>query len=700
MPSVSLSPAPKLQFFGTDGNPLVGGKVYTYAAGTSTSLTTYYDSTGTAANTNPIILDTRGEANIWLTSAAYKFVLKTSTDTLIWTVDNITSNAYLISLLDAFKADLANTTDVAKGDALVGFKQSNSSGILAGAVGRTVHEKFQEMISVKDFGATGDGITNDTTAMQNALTAAAGKSLYIPAGTYVCNQLVVSSGTSVYGDSASTTIIQATSSLGSSTPLFRNLNQIGTPNVYSDSGISIKNIGFNGNNLGSRSTGLVDFGKVQDLTIDNCQIYNIQYIGISLSGCLYANVLNCVFKTCGNQTVTAEGGAALWIGNAGVDGTPSFDVKVTNNSFNNNNWSAIYATANRILIANNYLDTNKESGIFMTGSVCVIANNWISNQTRKNISASGIEIGGDQITISGNFIGNTEDSNISLTDVNFVTITGNSLLNPRMDGAYYAQASCIGFATLTASPNNNRYVTIVGNNMWSPTNIAYAAVSFYGTTSPPEFITISDNQMNQNSWVSGQAINVPANQASITQIFRDNPGAFDVFDYGGYVSGRFYAGEALSPAAASTLAISANTLYGTPFVVRQQKLWNKIGLYVTTAALGGAAYLGIYRMENGVPTTKVLDAGAVGLDTVGTKEITISQVLPAGMYCVVLLASTSSAVVKAGTLSPAAVATVGTSAIGTADTVILGSATYGALPGTFPAVTYGTGDSALITLRC
>ena len=96
----------------------------------------------------------------------------------------------------------------------------------------------------------------------------------------------------------------------------------------------------------------------------------------------------------------------------------------------------------------------------------------------------------------------------------------------------------------------------------------------------------------------------------------------------------------------------------------------------------------------------MLDAGAVGLDTVGTKEITISQVLPAGMYCVVLLASTSSSAVKAGTLNSVALATVGTSAIGTADTVILGSATYGALPNTFPSVTYGTGDSALITMRC
>jgi hypothetical protein len=159
MPSVSLSPPPKLQFFGTDGNPLVGGKVYTYAAGTTTPLATYVDSAGVTVNTNPIILDTRGEANIWLTSAAYKFVLRTSTDTLIWTVDNITSlesvKAYITALLDAFKADLANTTDVAKGDALVGFRQSNTAGNLIGAVASTVHQKLQEVISVKDFGAVG-----------------------------------------------------------------------------------------------------------------------------------------------------------------------------------------------------------------------------------------------------------------------------------------------------------------------------------------------------------------------------------------------------------------------------------------------------------------------------------------------------------------------------------------------------------------
>lgn len=88
--TTALSPSPKQQFFTAGGVPLVGGKLYTYAAGTSTPLATYQDSSGAVSNTNPVILDSRGEANIWLSpNDSYKFVLKDSTDTLIWTVDNI-----------------------------------------------------------------------------------------------------------------------------------------------------------------------------------------------------------------------------------------------------------------------------------------------------------------------------------------------------------------------------------------------------------------------------------------------------------------------------------------------------------------------------------------------------------------------------------------------------------------------------------
>ena len=85
-----LSPSPKAQFFDANGDPLVGGKVYTYAAGTTTPLATYTSSDGGTPNANPVILDARGEANIWYApGVSYKVVLTTAADATIWTVDNI-----------------------------------------------------------------------------------------------------------------------------------------------------------------------------------------------------------------------------------------------------------------------------------------------------------------------------------------------------------------------------------------------------------------------------------------------------------------------------------------------------------------------------------------------------------------------------------------------------------------------------------
>ena len=100
MATKSLSPTPKLQFFDLNGAPLAGGLLYTYEAGSTTPLTSYTDSTGVSANTNPIVLDSRGEANVWLGADIYKFALYTSVGVLIWTVDNISTNGSNLSVTD------------------------------------------------------------------------------------------------------------------------------------------------------------------------------------------------------------------------------------------------------------------------------------------------------------------------------------------------------------------------------------------------------------------------------------------------------------------------------------------------------------------------------------------------------------------------------------------------------------------------
>jgi hypothetical protein len=101
----SLTPTPKQQLYGSDGSPLVGGKIYTYAAGTTTPLATYTDAGAGTANTNPVILNSLGQANIWLTpSSSYKFSVYTSADVLLYTVDNIATPIDYLSLVTSLAA--------------------------------------------------------------------------------------------------------------------------------------------------------------------------------------------------------------------------------------------------------------------------------------------------------------------------------------------------------------------------------------------------------------------------------------------------------------------------------------------------------------------------------------------------------------------------------------------------------------------
>jgi hypothetical protein len=114
----SLSPLPKLMFLDAQGDPMNNGKLYTYAAGTSTPLATYTDAVGGTANANPVILNSRGEAAVWLAGSAYKFVLKDSSDATIWTVDNISAAVDLAGVATISNKTLDNTTTLTIKDSL------------------------------------------------------------------------------------------------------------------------------------------------------------------------------------------------------------------------------------------------------------------------------------------------------------------------------------------------------------------------------------------------------------------------------------------------------------------------------------------------------------------------------------------------------------------------------------------------------
>lgn len=161
------------KFYDKDGQPLSGGKVYTYEAGTSTPLDTYKDAGFSIPNANPIVLDETGSADVFL-KGTYRFRIFDKSDSFVEEQDNVSQ------LVSRAEADSINSDiTIAKQDLIEAKteieKVKKDTGIEAtpkfeGAISRTQADKNTQLIDVSDFVNFDD--TDHTAGLKAAVAAA------------------------------------------------------------------------------------------------------------------------------------------------------------------------------------------------------------------------------------------------------------------------------------------------------------------------------------------------------------------------------------------------------------------------------------------------------------------------------------------------------------------------------------------------
>ena len=324
----------------------------------------------------------------------------------------------------------------ANGSTLIGTIQSGASAVI-----RTVAAKLNDIVSVKDFGAVGNGVTDDTVAIQAAINACLGKTIYFPSGRYnITSALVATPSTAVnfIGDSKNTSLIV--------TALDINILEINasTSDLYY---FTAENLGFYNGSGGSTNSGILLTGVhgVRRSAINNCHFAGT-FHGITIS----------------STTITD------WL-------------QINGNFFNNYGLNycrfGVYSTGGTLgqfTITNNMFlnpQISFSAGISLTGAFgdfAITGNNFDGGNQGIHLDGTGAAYASNFV-ITGNKFDGANQYNVEITNCSFFRVTNNiyqgGLTNPilligavthyEIDygdlGSYYADGSYSTGRKITAT---------------------------------------------------------------------------------------------------------------------------------------------------------------------------------------------------------------------------------------------------------
>jgi parallel beta-helix repeat protein len=326
-----------------------------------------------------------------------------------------------------------------------------------GAVTRTLELRLQDCVSVKDFGALGDGTNDDTTAIQSALNSGA-LYVFVPQGTYkITSTLTIPTGVEFYGCDNSSVI-----------SLANNASMIST----TGSNIVVRNMKLNGNSSTYNNAGNnAIYVNWTSIAGSNLKISNVSIINIAGAG---------IIALASSGTASTE----MWIENCNIENTGAHGIIIQD--YISNVWiigNKVKYTGLLVSDRPGITASRNGSNVTVADNICIgspsalgVSVHGISIDTTTNASVTGnnisgwigygIEIGlSTNCTVSANTITNVKNAGIALSANqstsqvnNNITISGNTITAPNGPGIY-------SFITGGTGTLFNQNISVVGNTV-------------------------------------------------------------------------------------------------------------------------------------------------------------------------------------------------------------------------------------------
>lgn len=306
-------------------------------------------------------------------------------------------------------------------------------------------EKNSQVINVRDYGAMGDGVTDDTQALRNVVAMADGKkTIYLPRGTYLCRPLVLPSNTTIIGDGIDITTLKLMPNADDALLV-----------VAEQHNVTLKDFTVDGNKDNQIKGSSVIFWRSRYNLINSLKIINSYTIGLEMSNVTDSIIENSHFDgTVENCVVSFSNDNADYVTgnniirnnimeNAGLDGIiyNTMNGIITNNIFRNNGkrvgWTAGGVYANKkyfLIITNNTIYGNNGNGVDLIDcGNCIIS----GNVSRENNSAGIMLANCSNSTIENNICANNgkapallQDDGITILNTSHhLIISGNRCFN-------------------------------------------------------------------------------------------------------------------------------------------------------------------------------------------------------------------------------------------------------------------------------